>query len=302
MRVVLLGGSGFIGRALTQALISRGDEVVVPTRHVPAITSTAGPEYQRDGQDHSSLSQILNGADAVVNLLGENIAAKRWSPGQKERILSSRLLAGQALVIALQLPIVKPKIVILASAISYYGFWPESLSAPECTEDSPAGSGFLVTATIQWGRSTQQAEFLGLRRYIIRTAPVLGLGGGMLAKLLPVFQLGLGGPIGTGRQPFAWIHLDDEVAAILFLLDQEELGGPFNLAAPEQNTMNDFVRSLGRALKRPVWIPLPSPLLRLVFGDMADELLLAGQKMSPTRLLEHGFTFRRPTLNSALPL
>ncbi|WP_337431282.1 TIGR01777 family oxidoreductase [Bilophila sp.] len=303
MRVVLLGGSGFIGRALTQALISRGDEAVVPTRHVPAITSPAGPEYQLwDGQDHSSLSQILNGADAVVNLLGENIAAKRWSPGQKERILSSRLLAGQALVIALQLPIVRPKIVIQASAIGYYGFWPESLSAPECTEDSPAGSGFLATATIQWERSTQQAEHLGLRRCIIRTAPVLGLGGGMLAKLLPVFQLGLGGPIGTGRQPFAWIHLDDEVAAILFLLDHEELGGPFNLVAPEQNTMNDFVQSLGRALKRPVWIPIPSPLLRLVFGDMADELLLAGQKVSPTRLLEHGFTFRRPTLNSALPL
>ena len=170
MRVVLLGGSGFIGRALTQALISRGDEVVVPTRHVPAITSPAGPKYQLwDGQDHSSLSQILNRADAVVNLLGENIAAKRWSHGQKERILSSRLLAGQALVIALQLP-------------------------------------------------------------------------------------------------------------------------------------NDFVQSLGRALKSPVWIPIPSPLLRLVFGDMADELLLAGQKVSPTRLLEHGFTFRRPTLNSALPL
>ncbi len=130
MRVVLLGGSGFIGRALTQALISRGDEVVVPTRHVPAITSPAGPEYQLwAGQDHSSLSQILNGADAVVNLLGENIAAKRWSPGQKERILSSRLLAGQALVIALQLPIVKPKILIQASAIGYYGVWPESLSA-----------------------------------------------------------------------------------------------------------------------------------------------------------------------------
>ena len=131
----------------------------------------------------------------------------------------------QALVIALQLPIVKPKILIQASAIGYYGFWPESLSAPECTEDSPAGSGCLATATIQWERSTQQAEHLGLRRCIIRTAPVLGLGGGMLAKLLPVFQLGLGGSIGTGRQPFAWIYLDDEVAAILFLLDHEELGG-----------------------------------------------------------------------------
>ena len=227
--------------------------------------------------------------------------AKRWSSAQKERIISSRLLAGQALVIALQMPIVKPKVLIQASAIGYYGFWPENASAPDCTEDSPAGSGFLATTTIQWERSTQQAEHLGLRRCIIRTAPVLGLGGGMLAKLLPVFQLGLGGPVGTGRQPFAWIHLDDEVAAILFLLDHEELSGPFNLVAPEHSTMNDFVQSLGKVLKRPVWLPVPSPLLRLGFGDMADELLLAGQKASPVRLLEHGFVFRHPTLDSALP-
>ena len=129
---------------------------------------------------------------------------------------------------------------------------------------------------------------------------MLGLGGGMLAKLLPVFQLGLGGPVGTGRQPFAWIHLVDEVAAILFLLDHEELSGPFNLVAPEHSTMNDFVQSLGKVLKRPVWLPVPSPLLRLGFGDMADELLLAGQKASPVRLLEHGFVFRHPTLDSAL--
>ena len=183
MRVIILGGSGFIGRALTQALISRGDEVVVLTRHVPAATPSTGPEYQLwDGQDHSSLSQLFNGADAVINLLGENIAAKRWSSVQKERIISSRLLAGQALVIALQMPIVKPKVLIQASAIGYYGFWPESASAPDCTEDSPVGSGFLATTTIQWERSTQQAEHLGLRRCIIRTAPVLGLGGGMLAK------------------------------------------------------------------------------------------------------------------------
>ena len=132
MRVIILGGSGFIGRALTQALISRGDEVVVPTRHVPAATPSTGPEYQLwDGQDHSSLSQLLNGADAVINLLGENIAAKRWSSVQKERIISSRLLAGQALVIALQMPIVKPKVLIQASAIGYYGFWPENASVLE---------------------------------------------------------------------------------------------------------------------------------------------------------------------------
>lgn len=301
MRIVILGGSGFIGRALTRALMSRGDEVVIPTRHVPDTTSSANPEYRLwDGQDPSSLSRLLDGADAVVNLLGENIAARRWNSEQRERIVSSRLLAGQAVVIALQMPIVKPKVLIQASAIGYYGFWPENASAPDCTEETPAGSGFLATTTIQWERSTQQAEHLGLRRCIIRTAPVLEFGGGMLAKLLPVFRLGLGGPVGTGRQPFAWIHLDDEVAAILFLLDHDELNGPFNLVAPEHSTMNDFAQTLGRALKRPAWLPVPSALLRLGFGDMADELLLAGQKASPVRLLEHGFVFRHPTLDSAL--
>lgn len=301
MRIVLLGGSGFIGRALTRALISQGDEVVVPTRHVPDTASSASPEYRSwDGQDPSGLSQLLDGADAVVNLLGENIAARRWNSEQRERIVSSRLLAGQALIIALQMPIVKPKVLIQASAIGYYGFWPENASAPDCTEDSPAGSGFLANTTIQWERSTQQAEHLGLRRCVIRTAPVLGFGGGMLAKLLPVFRLGLGGPVGTGRQPFAWIHLDDEVAAILFLLDHEDLSGPFNLVAPEHGTMADFAHTLGRALKRPAWLPVPSALLRLGFGEMADELLLAGQKASPVRLLEHGFAFRHPTLESAL--
>lgn len=301
MRIVLLGGSGFIGRALTRALISRGDEVVVPTRHVPDTASSASPEYRSwDGQDPSGLSQLLDGADAVVNLLGENIAARRWNSEQRERIVSSRLLAGQALIIALQMPIVKPKVLIQASAIGYYGFWPENASAPDCTEDSPAGSGFLANTTIQWERSTQQAEHLGLRRCVIRTAPVLGFGGGMLAKLLPVFRLGLGGPVGTGRQPFAWIHLDDEVAAILFLLDHEDLSGPFNLVAPEHGTMADFAHTLGRALKRPAWLPVPSALLRLGFGEMADELLLAGQKASPVRLLEYGFAFRHPTLESAL--
>lgn len=301
MRIVILGGSGFIGRALTQALTSRGDEVIIPTRHIPDTKPSSNPVFQSwDGQDPSGLSQILSGADAVVNLLGENIAAKRWNSGQRERIVSSRLLAGQALVIALQMPIVKPKVLIQASAIGYYGFWPESASAPDCTEDNPAGSGFLANTTIQWERSTQQAEHLGLRRCIIRTAPVLGFGGGMLAKLLPIFRLGLGGPVGTGRQPFAWIHLDDEVAAILFLLDHDELNGPFNLVAPEHCTMNDFAQSLGRALKRPAWLPVPSALLRLGLGEMADELLLAGQKASPVRLLEHGFVFRHPILDSAL--
>ena len=206
MRVIILGGSGFIGRALTQALISRGDEVVVPTRHVPAATPSTGPEYQLwDGQDHSSLSQLLNGADAVINLLGENIAAKRWSSVQKERIISSRLLAGQALVIALQMPIVKPKVLIQASAIGYYGTvpGPKTLRLPTVPKTVPPVQVFWrpppSNGNVQHSRRGQHS---GLRRCVIRTPPVLGLGGGMLAKLLPVFQLGLGGPVGTGRQPF----------------------------------------------------------------------------------------------------
>lgn len=301
MRVVILGGSGFIGTALTSHLTSRGDDVVIPSRHPSTFSPSHNREFRSwDGRNAQGLAEILEGADGVVNLLGENIAAGRWSPEQKIRIVQSRLDAGSALVAALEMLSTRPRTLIQASATGYYGFWADAASAPDCTEERGGGSGFLAETAAQWEDSTQKAEELGMRRCIIRTAPVLAPQGGILSRIMPVFRLGLGGPVGSGKQPFAWIHLDDEVAAITFLLDHGELSGPFNLAAPEHATMSTFVHALSHALNRPAWLPVPGGLLRLAFGDMATELILAGQKVSPVRLLEHGFLFQHPTLASAL--
>lgn len=302
MRVVILGGSGFIGTALTRHLTARGDEVIIPSRH-PSDFSRPLPNRtfrSWDGRSVKGLIESLEGADGVVNLLGENIAAGKWNAEQKKRIVQSRLDAGNALVEALETLEERPQTLIQASASGYYGFWPDAASAPDCTEETGAGAGFLAATAIQWEGSTQKAEQFGIRRCIIRTAPVLSPEGGMLSKIIPLFRLGLGGPVGSGKQPFAWIHLEDEVAAIAFLLDHGELSGPFNLVAPEHATMSTFVHALAKALHRPAWLPVPGAVLRLAFGEMATELLLAGQKVSPVRLLEHGFLFRRSTLASAL--
>ncbi len=301
MRIVILGGTGFIGSALTQRLVARGDHVVIPTRRVFDPDQQANPELPLwDGQDATRLASLFHGADAVINLAGENIAARRWSDEQKKRIVESRVLMGQAVVNALNILQIRPRTLIQASALGYYGFWSEALPAPVCTEDMPPGASFLASTAVEWEHSTQTAESLGVRRCILRTAPVLGKSGGMLARLLPIFQMGLGGTVGTGRQPFPWIHLDDEVSAILFLLDHEDLDGAFNMVAPQQVTMREFVEALGKALHRPVRIPIPAFAIRLALGEMATELLLGGQKASPARLLEQHFDFRHPDLASAL--
>ena len=299
MKTVLLGGSGFIGTALSHELSARGDQVIVPTRTPKHTASESKEPVLWNGRDPKRLAEILDGSDAVVNLLGENIAQGRWTPEKKERILASRLEAGLALVQAIDACTAPPRTLIQASATGYYGCWPDAASAPSCPEEAPGGKGFLADTARRWENSTRSAEDRGIRRCVIRTAPVLGPNGGFLQRLLPPFRYGLGGCVGSGRQPFPWIQLTDEVRAILFLLDNE-LSGPFNLAAPETPTMKIFAETLGKKLHRPVWLPMPAPLLRLALGEMADELLLAGQNAVPARLIEHGFSFRYPDLETAL--
>lgn len=310
MKVVILGGTGFIGSALGAALAARGDEVCVPSRKAQPEDVAAKPGISRalwDGRDPENLARLLADADAVVNLVGENIAGRRWDEAQKRRIVDSRMQAGHALTQAFARlettpGTLAPAVLIQASATGWYGAWPELATAPVCTEASPPGTNFLARTAVAWEDSTAELAVRcpGLRRAIIRTAPVLGGGGGLLARLLPLFRWGLGGPVGTGRQPFAWIHLDDEVAAILWLLDTPSLAGAFNLAAPEEASSADFAKKFGAALNRPAKLPAPAFALRLALGEMADELLLAGQRVQPARLLESGFAFRYPDLASAL--
>ena len=298
MRAIILGGTGFIGRALSRLLVGQGHEVVVPSRRPDKIPALLGPRVQGapfDGVSGAGWAGFITPDTALVNLAGENIADGRWTPDQKRRILDSRLDAGAAVMDALRQAGVRPGVLVQASAVGYYGpHGTESVG-----EEAPAGANFLAQVAGRWEASTLGAEALGVRRVIVRTSMVLGRGGA-LAKMLPPFRWGLGGPLGAGRQMLPWIHLDDEAGAIDFLMRTPGLSGPFNLAAPEAVDSRGFARALGRNLGRPAVLPVPGLALRLLLGQLAEEVLLSGVRAEPTRLLAAGYAFRHPTLAGAL--
>ncbi|MBU1228422.1 MAG: TIGR01777 family oxidoreductase [Proteobacteria bacterium] len=298
MRTIILGGTGFIGRALARLLLHQGHEVVVPSRRpdrVPAVLGQGILAAPFDGVSGAGWAGLLTPGTAIVNLAGENIADGRWTPDKKRRILESRMEAGAAVMDAISRAGVLPAALVQASAVGYYGArGPESVS-----EDAPAGGNFLAQVARRWEDSTRAAEDLGVRRVVVRTGMVLGPGGA-LAKMLPVFRLGLGGPLGAGTQMLPWIHLDDEAGAIAFLLRSPGLAGPFNLAAPEAVDSRGFARALGRALGRPALLPAPGLALKLLLGQMAEEVLLSGARAEPDKLLAAGYRFRHPSLAGAL--
>uniref|UniRef100_B8DLN1 NAD-dependent epimerase/dehydratase n=1 Tax=Nitratidesulfovibrio vulgaris (strain DSM 19637 / Miyazaki F) TaxID=883 RepID=B8DLN1_NITV9 len=312
MHVVILGGTGFIGSALARALLARGDTVTVPSRAPRPAPAQGVVHAAWNGRDPESLSRLLEGTQAVVNLLGENIAGGRWTPQRKARIVDSRVAAGQAVAAALGAmngaglpavpPTVPPTVLVQASAVGYYGVWPDMASAPLCAEGDPPGTGFLAETCARWEASSAPAQAMGVRRCIIRSGVVLGAGGA-LARMLPAFRAWLGGPLGSGRQPFPWIHLADEVGAILHLLDTPSCSGPYNLSAPQAVDNAGFTAELNRAVGRPAWLPappVPAFALRLALGELAEEALLAGQVTPPGRLADSGYTFRFPALRAAL--
>lgn len=308
MHVVILGGTGFIGSALASALLARGDTVTVPSRAPRPATAQGIVHATWNGRDADTLTRLLESAQAVVNLLGENIAAGRWTPQRKARIVDSRVTAGQAVAAALGamngagLPAVPPAVLVQASAVGYYGAWPDMVTAPRCGEGDPPGAGFLAETCARWEASSAPAQTMGVRRCIIRSGVVLGAGGA-LARMLPAFKAWLGGPLGSGRQPFPWVHLADEVGAILHLLDTPSCSGPYNLAAPQAVDNAAFTAELNRAVGRPSWLPAPPApafALRLALGELAEEALLAGQVAPPDRLTDSGYAFRFPTLRAAL--
>jgi uncharacterized protein (TIGR01777 family) len=296
MRVVIAGGTGLIGRALTRSLVRDGHEVVVLTRR-PAGPSLAGARLASwDGRTGQSFAGHLDGIDALVNLAGENIAAGPWTRARRQRILQSRLRAGQACLEAVSRVARPPACLVQASAVGYYGDRGDGPVA----EDVPAGTGFLAEVARRWEASTAEVETMGVRRVVIRTAVVLARDGGALPRMLMPYRLFLGGPLGSGRQWFPWIHLDDEVGAVRFLMERSVAGGPFNLAAPETVTQEGWARALGRALGRPSLFRVPAMVLRLALGDMARELFLGGVRVLSTRLTALGYVFRFPTLTGAL--
>jgi len=240
--------------------------------------------------------QGLEGLDAVVHLAGENISGKRWSSAQRERIRRSRVdgtrLIARTLA-ALERP---PELLVNASAIGFYGDRGEQ----PLDEDSPAGSGFLAETCVAWEAATEPARQAGMRVALLRIGVVLSPEGGALRRMLPLFRLGLGGRLGHGRQFMSWIALDDLIRVVEHVLHDRQLAGPINAVAPTPVRNREFTRVLGRVLRRPAAFPVPALLLRIALGQMADELLLSGARIGPTRLQRAGFSFRRGDLETAL--
>jgi len=298
-RVIITGATGFIGKALCSRLLKEGYEVIALSRSKEKgekILGTQVKVVEWDGRSCQGWLDYANGTHAVVNLAGENIGAGRWTPNRKKAILQSRLDAGRAVVEAANSVEKKPGVIIQASAIGYYGSRGDEI----VDESSSRGEGFLAEVVKQWELSTKEVESQNIRRVIIRSGVVLGKEGGVFLRLVKPFRLLVGGHLGSGKQWFSWIHLEDEVNAILFLIQREDLKGVFNLAAPQQLIQKDFSHIMGKIMKRPSWFPVPGFVLRMIFGEMAKETLLSGQRVSPRRLMKAGYRFLYPQAELAI--
>lgn len=298
-RVIVTGATGFIGKSLCVLLAEEGFEVVVLTRNIAKGKEAFGDQAtaaEWDGKSAIGWLDYAEGAYAIINLAGENIASGRWTPQKKESILQSRLRAAQAVVEAVQSVSKKPRVVVQASAVGFYGSSEDEVK----DESSAPGKGFLTEVTKEWELSTRAVEDFDVRRVVIRSGMVLGSSGGALLPLVKPFRFFVGGPLGNGRQWLSWIHLRDEVNIIHFLLKREDLHGVFNLTAPHPLLQKDFARLLGKTLGKPSWFPAPGFMLRIALGQMADEMLLASQKVVPKRLLEAGYRFLYPEAELAL--
>jgi uncharacterized protein (TIGR01777 family) len=286
VRVAVTGASGTIGSALARALRERGDEVTELSR------SSSWPAPKQE----PAPAEALRGRDAVVNLMGEQLA-QRWTDDSRREIRDSRVLGTRNLVEGLRsVPEAeRPRVLVSQSAVGIYG----ARGDEPLPEDAPAGDDFLAGVVVDWEAEARAAEQLGLRVVLTRTGVVLSPSGGALQKMLPFFKLGIGGPVAGGRQYIPWVHLDDVVGAILFALDNESAGGPLNVTAPEPVTNKDFSRALGRVLHRPAFAPVPGLAVKALYGEMAM-IVTTGQRAIPARLGELGYSFRRPELEDAL--
>lgn len=291
MKVLLAGGSGFLGSALKKSLERGGHEATLLTRRVPKTSD----QVQWDGITTLGWGRIVNEVDAVVNLTGFGLEHWPWTSRQKKRFTDSRVLPGLALVSAIKSASRRPGIFLQISGINHYGLRGEGIA----DESTPAADDFLAQLTVQWEAATQPVEELGIRRVIARTAPVLSARGGLFPLMALPARLFAGGKLGDGRQAMPWIHLQDEIGALRFLLENENARGAFNLIAPQPTSNADFMKTVATALRRPYWFHAPAFLLRLVLGEMSV-LLTDGRYSQPKRLLEHGYNFQFPKLENAL--
>ena len=292
MNILVTGASGLIGTSLVASLTSNGHEVTRLVRRQPKSGEKAARWDPMAGTIEAS---AIEGVDAVVHLAGENIA-ERWTAAKKARIRDSRVKGTQLLCETLARLSSLPKVLVSASAIGYYGDRGEAI----LTEESPPGRGFLAEVCRAWEAATEPARQHGMRVVQLRFGVVLSPAGGALAKILPPFRIGLGGVLGSGRQYMSWIALDDAVGAIQHAIVTDALQGPTNAVAPQAVTNQEFTKTLGKVLGRPTVFPLPAFAARLMFGEMADELLLASTRIQPAKLPASGYRFRYPELADAL--
>lgn len=291
MKTLISGSAGLIGSELVSFLSQQGDQVVRLVRRTPI-----SGEIQWDPIAGTIEANKLEGFDALIHLAGDPIAAGRWTPQKKARIRDSRVIGTQLLAESLARLTRPPKVFVCASAIGYYGNRGDEI----LTEESSPGSGFLGKVGQEWEKATEPAIQKGIRVVNLRFGIVMSPKGGALKLMLPPFRMGAGGVLGNGRQIMSWVALDDVVGAIQFALTHDSLQGPVNVVAPQPVANLQFTKTLGKVLKRPTLFPVPAFAVRLLFGEMADEALLASARVAPMKLKAAGFSFRHPELEGAL--
>lgn len=295
MKIAIAGGTGFVGKALVKELVKHNHDVVILTRKSPN-KDTGRIQYVQWLNDNSNPIQYLQEIDFFINLAGESINSGRWSESRKEKILKSRIHAVHELLKIMEQLDMKPKAFINASAIGVYG---TSETDIYTEEDNGAGTDFLSDTVKKWENAASKATTLGIRTVFCRFGIILDKNEGALPKMVTPYKMYIGGNIGNGHQWMSWIHIEDVIKALLFTMKQEHLNGPINFTAPMPVTMREFGPTLATVLHRPHWLPVPGLALRVLLGEMST-LVLKGQHVLPKKLMENGFEFQYPQLNTAL--
>ncbi len=298
MKIVIAGGTGFIGRYVSRLLIHGGHSVLLLSRNAKTPQPMDAPPAQHiqwDGSTQGAWAQQCEGADVVMNLSGAPIADSRWTEKRKHELINSRVESNRALLKAMASWKDKPHTFITASGIGFYGDNREAV----VNESSTPGEGFLPQLCQMWESSAMEGEALGMRVIPVRIGMVLGEDGGALSKMTFPFRLFLGGPILPGTQFVSWIHQQDLAKLMLYIITHPSIQGPVNGVAPNPTTMKDFCQALGNAMNRPSWFPVPEFILKTALGELAS-MLITGQRIEPQKALQHGFSFSYPTLRAAL--
>ncbi len=295
MKILITGGTGFIGTHLTARLLRAGHEITILTRSARTVPASAGLTYlEGNPAKRGTWQESVGSQEVLINLAGASIFS-RWTEEYKTLMVQSRRDATLNLVEGISARPDRPVALFSASAVGYYGFHGDE----ELTEESPRGDDFLARLAVEWEQEAREAEKKGARVVITRFGIVLGEKGGALGQMVPLFEKFVGGPIGSGRQWFSWIHVQDLAEAVVFLIDRPEISGPVNFTAPQPVRNRDLAASLGRTLHRPSILPAPAFMVRLALGEFGS-VILKGQRVIPRRLLDSGFIFRYPEIDQAL--